>query len=493
MAIFTQAVVRLHLLCIFFAIGSFVWGYNVGILSSILVHPGFVAAMGELTAARKGVITAIYYLGTWLSYIFVSHPVSDYLGRRYAALIGTAVLAVGTGFEAGATAPRAYAMMIVGRIICGLGVAMVSTSVPLYQAEIAPAGQRGKYVVLNHVGFVAGLASGFWVGYAVTFWESTPHQIYVSWRLSAAVVLIPALIFGAGLPFLPETPRWLIEHGRFTEAQRSLHWLREGSYTNAQIDDELTEIQESVEAYRMSGLNWLSLFRERHLFDRLWRASLLQFMAQMCGATAMKYYLPTLFLKLGLGTRVSLLAGGIESSLKIVMTVIEMLLIDRLGRRTTLVAGCVAMSSGLLINGVLGQVYPDNQNRAADIVCVVFIFIYAIGFSLGFGPTAWVYGSEIFPTAIRARGLNFSASGGAIGSIVVAQVWPVGIETIGSNIYFFFFAVTVVCIPIIYIFYPETKGRTLEEMDELFHASLVRSHVEPVDGDTETVLPKNVP
>ncbi|KAK8063680.1 hypothetical protein PG996_008332 [Apiospora saccharicola] len=496
MAIFTQAVVRLHLLCIFFAIGSFVWGYNIGILSSILVHPGFVAAMGQLTAARKGVITAIYYLGTWVSYIFISHPVSDYLGRRYAALIGTAVLAVGTGFEAGATAPRAYAMMIVGRIICGLGVAMVSTSVPLYQAEIAPAGQRGKYVVLNHVGFVAGLASGFWVGYAVTFWESTPHQVYVSWRFSSAVVLIPALIFAVGLPFLPETPRWLIEHGRFNEAQRSLHWLREGSFTNAEIDHELTEIQDSVESYRMSGLNWLSLFRERHLFDRLWRASLLQFMAQMCGATAMKYYLPTLFLKLGLGTRVSLLAGGIESTLKIVMTVIEMLLIDRLGRRTTLVAGCVAMSSGLLINGVLGQVYPNNQNKASDIVCVVFIFIYAIGYSLGFGPTAWVYGAEIFPTAIRARGLNFSASGGSIGSIVVAQVWPVGIETIGSNIYFFFLAVTVVCIPcleIIYMFYPETKGRTLEEMDDLFHASLVRRHVEPVDGDTDTVLPKNVP
>lgn len=207
-----------------------------------------------------------------------------------------------------------------------------------------------------------------------------------------------------GLPFLPETPRWLIEHRRFNEAQRSLHWLREGSFTNAEIDQELTEIQDSVESYRMSGLNWLSLFRERHLFDRLWRASLLQFMAQMCGATAMKYYLPTLFLKLGLGTRVSLLAGGIESTLKIVMTIIEMLLIDRLGRRTTLVAGCVAMSSGLLINGVLGQVYPNNQNRVSDIVCVVFIFIYAIGYSLGFGPTAWVYGSEVSTSGSRVFG-----------------------------------------------------------------------------------------
>ncbi|KAK6858280.1 general substrate transporter [Apiospora arundinis] len=489
MAKLTQAVVRLHLLCIFFAIGSFVWGYNIGILASIQVHPGFVDEMGELTAVRRGVITAIYYVGTWTGYVFVSHPASDRLGRRYAALIGTAVLAVGTAFEAGATRPHVYAMWIVGRIICGLGVSMLSTSVPLYQAEIAPAGQRGKYVVLNHVGFVAGLASGFWVGYGVTFWMTSN-----SWRFSAAAVLIPAVIFAVGLPFLPETPRWLIEHNRPKEAYRSLHWLREGSFTNAQIEHELAEIQDSVTAYHQSGLNWLSLFRERHLRDRLWRASLLQFMAQMCGATAMKYYLPIFFFKLGLGHRVALLAGGIESTLKIGMTVIEMLLIDRLGRRTTLVAGCVTMCTGLLVNAVLGQVFPDNQSRAADLTCVVFIFVYAIGYSLGFGPTAWVYASEIFPTAIRARGLNFSASAGAIGSIVVAQVWPVGIDTIGPKIYYFFFAITAVCIPIIFMFYPETKGRTLEEMDDVFHASLLAPrHTEPVEEDEEAVLPRNDP
>ncbi|KAK5625934.1 hypothetical protein RRF57_001650 [Xylaria bambusicola] len=158
----SKAVLRLHLLCIFFAIGSFVWGYHIGILSSVLVHPGFRRAMGYPTASEKGVITAIYYLGTWVSYIFVSHPVSDRLGRRYAALIGIIVVAIATAFEAGANGPGAYSILIVGRIISGLGIGMISTSVPLYQSEVAPAGKRGKYVVLNHVGFVVGLASGFW-------------------------------------------------------------------------------------------------------------------------------------------------------------------------------------------------------------------------------------------------------------------------------------------------------------------------------------------
>lgn len=107
--------------------------YNVGILSSVLVHPGFVETMGHPTPSQKGLITAIYYLGTWTSYIFLSHPASDYLGRRYAAFTGTLTVAVGNALECGARGPSAYAMMVAGRVICGIGVGIVSTSVPLYQ------------------------------------------------------------------------------------------------------------------------------------------------------------------------------------------------------------------------------------------------------------------------------------------------------------------------------------------------------------------------
>ncbi|KAF3011370.1 hypothetical protein E8E14_008711 [Neopestalotiopsis sp. 37M] len=492
MVTFAKSTVRLHLVCAFFAIGSFVWGYHVGVLSSVLVHQGFTEALGHPTAAQKGLVTAIYYLGTWFSYVFLSSPLADALGRRYAALAGTAIVAVGTGFEAGASAPSAYGLFVVGRIISGIGVAILSTSVPLYQSEVSPAAQRGRYVVLNHVGFVVGLAAGFWVGYAVTFWENNAHQIYVSWRFSIAIILVPCIIFASGLPFLPETPRWLVEHGHYHRAQWSLCWFREGSHTEDEIKAELAKIQVSVQDQLASRPVWLSLFTHRDLSDRLWRASLLQFMSQMCGATAMKYYLPTLLGKLGVPTRVTLLIGGIESTSKIAMTVVEMLIIDRVGRRTTLVAGSTAMGIGMLMNAVLGEIYPDNQNRAADIACIVFIFLYALGYSMGFGPASWVYGSEIFPTAVRARGLNLSASGGAIGSIVVAQVWPVGIDRIGSRIYFFFFAINVICIPIIFLFYPETKGRALEDIDDLFSKVLNRQNSHENEGQSEIAIAYHV-
>lgn len=121
------------------------------------------------------------------------------------------------------------------------------------------------------------------------------------------------------------------------------------------MEAELEKILNSVDEHKSSGRTWVSLFKERSLFDRLWRASLLQFMAQMCGATAMKYYLPTLLARLGVSTRITLLIGGIESTAKIGMTIIEMLIIDTVGRRTTLVAGCTAMSAGMLVSPVFAD------------------------------------------------------------------------------------------------------------------------------------------
>ena len=153
------------------------------------------------------------------------------------------------------------------------------------------------------------------------------------------------------LPRLPTSrPRWLLQKGKHEEARRVLHWLREDSYDDAAINREYEGIRQGIETYRKLGMNSLSLFKEKALFARLWRAALLQFMAQMCGATAMKYYLPTLLKALGLETRIALMAGAIEMTLKIGCTVIEMLIIDRLGRRLSLILGCAAMGFSMLVS-----------------------------------------------------------------------------------------------------------------------------------------------
>jgi len=138
------------------------------------------------------------------------------------------------------------------------------------------------------------------------------------------------------------------------------------------------------------------------------------------------------------------------------------------------------------INGALPLAYPHNTNHASDYTCIVFIFIYSLGYSLGFGPAAWVYGAEIFPQNLRARGLNFAASGGSIGSIIASQVWPVGIDRIGSKTYFVFMSFNFVCIPIIALLFPETKGRALEDMDDLFREKLTQERLS-LEGNKNSI------
>jgi len=148
----------------------------------------------------------------------------------------------------------------------------------------------------------------------------------------------------------PKRPRWLVEHNKPAEALHTLTFYREGSFSSTEIEAEFDSIRRAVASFHTQAhLPWTALVTDQALWARTWRAALLQFMAQMCGATAMKYYLPTLFAALGLGRRLALLAGGVESTLKIGCTLVEMAIIDRVGRRLTMVGGAVVMAVAMMV------------------------------------------------------------------------------------------------------------------------------------------------
>ena len=152
------------------------------------------------------------------------------------------------------------------------------------------------------------------------------------------------------------SPRWLIQKHRFEEAKESLFWIRAATDENPLVKAELSQIYEKAEEHRTQSMtSWTTLFTDPDLFRRLWRVALLQFMSQMSGATAMKYYLPTNFIALGLGTDLALLASGIESSLKVACTIFEAMVIDHLGRRLTLLIGSAVMAMALLVRSEDGN------------------------------------------------------------------------------------------------------------------------------------------
>ncbi|KAF1849048.1 general substrate transporter [Cucurbitaria berberidis CBS 394.84] len=469
----TRATTRLLAVSLFFGVASLAWGYNIGIMASIYVHPGFQKSLNHPSKGMTGFITSIYYFGTLVSYLFIAHPLADQYGRRLAAAAGALTTIIGAVLQTGAKDSHGVEAMVVGRIVCGIGLAIVSTSVPLYQSEVSPAKNRGRYVVINHLGLVVGLATAFWVGYGISHWETT-RGTYYGWRLSMALQLIPETLFLGGVFVCPESPRWLVEHGRGAAARNSLAWLRAMDPTHEEIINEVHEIEQDVQRRKVeSSQSWTALFTHRPLFNRLWRASLLQFMAQMCGNVSLKYYLPTVLMGLGVPRKTTLLIGGIELTFKIGFTIVDTWLVDHYGRSPTLVASCLVMGIALMLNGALPIAYPNNVNHAADYTCIAFIFVYTFAFSIGFGPAAWVYGSEIFPTNFRARGLNLAASGSSIGAIISSQIWPIGMQTIGSKTHFIFMSTNLVSGIVIWLFYPETSGRSLEAMEALFDKSYI--------------------
>ncbi|KAH7121421.1 general substrate transporter [Dactylonectria macrodidyma] len=460
--------------CSVISMGAIFWGYDIGILSTIYVSPGFQNALDSPSSGDKGLITSIFYAGQFVGFAFLAGPTNNRFGRRWAGFIGVVVLCIGAVFQ---TAATHLAMMVVGRIIAGVGTGIVSTSVPLYLSEVAPAQHRGLYVAGNQVGIVFGISMAFWVGYGYSFWDYG-NGINLEWRLSVAMQYVPAVLFLAGVPLVPETPRWLLEHDKAEEAAISLSKLR-GASNIADIQAELDEIHANILWHKEHSITSAKVFiKEKALWSRLWRAWALSFLQQMSGAAGIRYYLPTNFVAAGTSESLSLLASGIDGTVQVGCTIAAMFFIDKIGRRHSLGIGAIIMAFCLMINGALQLAYPGQTNSSANYCNIFFIFFFTVGYSMGFGPCAWIYSSEIFPANCRSKGLGLSASGASLGAIIVGQVWPVAVADIGPRVYFIFMSFNVFSAILVYSCYPETKRKTLEELDSHFGKLNVHSENE---------------
>ncbi|CAI6092355.1 unnamed protein product [Clonostachys chloroleuca] len=375
-----------------FSMGAIFWGYDIGILSTVLVAPGYLTALKNPSSGESGLIVAIFSVGSWLSYAFVAGQVNDRLGRRWSGVTGVAVLCVGAGLQAGAVH---LAMMVIGRFIAGVGTGIVATAVPLYLSETSPARHRGAIITIS---------IAFWIGYGFSFWRAGNGES-LGWRLSIFIQYVPAVIFCVGAPFLCErfellvlsqivnlpplaslltyassSPRWLLEHDQLEAAAKALTHLR-GSDRPEVVQAELEEIR-------------AILIKDRALWARLWRAWALQFLQQLSGAGGIRYYLPSNFRGAGASESPSLLASGIDGTVMAACTIAAILLVDRIGRRHSLGIGAAIMALSMLMNGALQTRYPNQSNVAANNCSIFFIFFFSLGYSIGFGPTAWTYAAE---------------------------------------------------------------------------------------------------
>lgn len=488
----------------FAALGGFVYGYNQGMFGQILTMYSFTARMepwySGTTGTRQALLTAILELGAWIGAL-INGWLADAVGRRITVVIACFVFTVGVIVQA-CTLDKDY--VLAGRFVTGIGVGAFSMLVPLYNAELAPPEVRGALVAIQQLAITFGIMVSYWIGYGTNFIGGTGEgQSDAAWLIPICIQLLPSTILAAGMVlFMPQSPRHLMNRDREQECLDTLARLRSTTTDDIRVRVEFLEIKALRDFERMRLVekfpqyqdgsfksdfmigyhDYLSLFTDKHLVKRTTVAVLTMVFQQWNGVNAILYYAPFIFQGLGLGgSTTSLLATGVVGVVMFLATIPAVLYVDNFGRKSILIAGGIGMAaSHFIVAGITGSFSDDwESHRTAGWVAVVFVWVYAICFGFSWGPVAWIIISEVFPLGIRAKGVSLGGQSNWLNNFAVAMSTSPFIASSQFGAFIFFGAVTTIGFIWVYFFVPETKGRTLEEMDEVFGtAGLSRADTE---------------
>lgn len=503
-----------YILCssLFAVIGSFLYGTDQGVLSNLLTGENFGAHFPKVYSdpVLKGWVVSVLQLGAWLGAL-LNGPLANKISRKYSLMVAAFLFTLGSAICSGA---QSVSYFFAGRIIAGLAVGQISHVVPLYLAEIAPSEFRGALISLQQLGITGGIMVSYWVCYGTSFiggqsctagkqagfgasgtfspYTDVPPggcdgQKTLAWRLPLGLQTVPSIILLIGVAFLPYSPRWLMSKGRDEEARAVISRLRALPEDDPIVETEWLEIKAAVifdqrtaaelfpgKSGFMLHISEVSmLFTNRGLFRRLSLGCILMFFQQFSGINAIIYYAPTIFGGLGLnGSTTSLLATGVLGVVDFVFTFPAVFFVDRWGRRKFLMAGALGMLVGhVVVAGIVGNYAGDfssSSAQAAGWVGVVFIYIFRANFSYSWGPVGWLLPSEIFSPGHRSQAVGIIVSCNYMMNFVVGQVTPNMLATLKFGTYIFFGAFCLLMFLWVLFFVPETRYKSLEEMDVVF-------------------------
>ncbi|KAI1818676.1 sugar porter family MFS transporter [Poronia punctata] len=470
---------------LYVCIGSLLWGYDSGVFSTAQAQTYFTYKFHPSPAVLGGIIS-IYTAGGAIGCL-LSVPLGDRIGRRGTLGVGAIIAIIGTALQ---TAAQEVVMLVFGRLVAGLAIGIIYFAIPMFQSEIAPATHRGLFVGL-HAQFVGvGYMLSNWVGYGVSFSEGE-----LPYRLSVGLQILWAIFLSGSIFLIPESPRYLIKKGRTEEAEIVMRRLRK-STSSQSTSPSPSPSHQNIELEQMkSQIRWeseneetalLAILRKPSYRRRIFLASGVQIAQQICGISAINYYQTTMYRSLGIRDNhtVLLLAGiwGITGPLANIFCLA--FIIDRVNRRTLLFWGSVGMTVDIIIVQVFVAVYGgEPDNKIANAFGIFFLILFGIIFSLSWNSGSPVYTTEVFPTQIRALGGGIATFWSFVVQVVLAQASPVGLGNVGWRYYFFFIACNLAIAVGVYVFLPETKGKTLEEISEIFGDVFVAGHM---DGREKT-------
>jgi sugar porter (SP) family MFS transporter len=425
------------------ALGGVLYGYDMGIIAAAVI---FVRHSFQLSTGMEEWVVSIVLVGAMIGAL-VGGSVADRIGRR-----ATLVWAGGIFIVGSVLAPLApnVGVLIVARLIIGLGIGFTSVTAPVYVSELAPPQSRGMLIGLYQFALTMGIALADLVGY----WLATQE----AWRLMFAIAAVPTIFFLAVILTVPESPRWLFAHSREQDAEKVLL-----SYTNASGAQQfLADIREGLKTPMEQS--WSALWTPA-VRPFVFIAAGMTVLQQVTGINTIIYYGPQIFELAGISSHSnSILATFLVAVVNVLATVVGIMLVDRVGRKPLLYVGVGGMTVALF---ALAYSFSHQATLGASlgIIAIGCLVLYIACFAFSLGAIAWILVSEVFPLRVRGRGVAIATLFSGISNFFVSLTFLSLIKGVGSAWTFAIYGIlSIVCLIFVRFVVPETCGRELESI-----------------------------
>jgi SP family xylose:H+ symportor-like MFS transporter len=440
-------------------LGGLLFGYDTAVISGAekSIQAYLIDSQG-LSTFIHGATTSSALIGCIIGGA-LSGLFSSRFGRKKSLMIAAFLFfisALGSGypeflfFGEGEVSISLLMMFNFYRVIGGIGVGMASAISPVYIGEIAPANIRGRLVSLNQFAIIFGMLVVYFVNWGIANGQSIEWINTIGWRRMFFSEAIPAAIFGVLLFFVPETPRYLSLTNRNEEALKVLTKINGAEIAK----DILRDIRTTVEHH--SG----KLFSYGKLVIII--GILLSVFQQFVGINVALYYAPRIFESMGAGKDASMMQTVVMGLINVVFTVVAIMTVDKLGRKPLLIIGSIGMAFGMFAISAL------SFFNIIGIGTLIFIIVYTASFMMSWGPICWVLISEIFPNKIRGRAVAIAVAAQWTANYFISSTYPAMMEFSGGMTYGFYGVMSVLSALFVWKMVPETKGRTLEELESLW-------------------------
>ncbi|KAK0636436.1 general substrate transporter [Bombardia bombarda] len=454
---------KYFLAALYISIGGFLNGYDTGSIGSITEMPSFQSSIATLSPTMRGLTVSFLMLAGAIPSPFAG-LLADKFGHLRIVLAGAVFFTAGAALEASALN---LAMLLIGRSLVGIGEGLYLGNLNVYICEIAPRSRRGQLMALPQGLVTLGICCGYFTCYGTI---RLPGEM--AWRLPFLIQAVGGALMALTCFLLPESPRWLMSRNRIETAVHNMSLL---DFDHDEIQQDLMSpsAEEGTGALAQPQLSWRSvrdIFRKKYRF-RTMLALFILGMVQLCGIDGLLYYAPTIFAQAGLSPETaSFVASGVSGILMFAISVPALLLADHWGRRTLVIWGGISLAGCMTI---IGSLYASNSvlsdRGAGRWIVIVLIFVFALTYCATWGIVGKIYASEIQPGHNRATANALAQALNFFTNFLTAFITPIFLARSSSGPYFLFAALSAFTLGILWMYMPETRGRSLEAIQEVFH------------------------